>query len=114
MSHSFLRPIIPVIQDSVTRGAIERLVTWIMAVPMQGHINTDLEVTLTASSATTVITDPRLSIHTVILWMPLTANAAAEIAAGGMYVSSRDSETATITHANNAQTDRDFVFSLVG
>lgn len=72
------------------------------------------EVTLTASSATTVVTDSRISSDSVITFMPITANAAAEIGAGGMYVSLRAGGTFTITHANNAQTDRDFEYAING
>lgn len=114
MSHAFIRPTIPSTGVAAVDTAIRIMLDWIMRGIMQGHMNTDLEVTLTANAATTVITDPRLSIHTVILFCPLTANAAAEIGAGTLYVSARDSETATLTHANNAETDRDFVLSLVG
>jgi hypothetical protein len=44
--------------------------------------------------------------------MPTTANAAAEIGNGTIYVSSRGKQTATITHANNSQTDRTFAYAL--
>jgi hypothetical protein len=114
VSHTFLRPHIPPTGIAAVDTAIRIFLDWIMRGMMQGHINTDLEVTLTANQTTTVITDPRLSVHTVIGFCPLTANAAAEIGAGTLYVSARSSETATLTHANNAQTDRDFVLSLVG
>ena len=65
-------------------------------------------VTLTASTATTVVSDRRAGVDSVITFMPKTANAAAEIGAGSMYVSARGDESFTITHASNAQTDRDW------
>ena len=65
-------------------------------------------VTLTASSATTVVSDAKVSQQSRIFFFPTTANGAAELGAGGMYVSSKGDKTFTITHANNAQTDRTF------
>lgn len=65
-------------------------------------------VTLTANSATTVVSDAKVSQQSRIFFFPTTANGAAEIGAGGMYVSSKGDKTFTITHANNAQNDRTF------
>lgn len=65
-------------------------------------------VTLAQLSATTVVTDERVSAASIINFMPTTANAATEIAT--MYVSSRGDKTFTITHANNAQSDRTFEY----
>lgn len=80
----------------------------------QGKSDAAGSVTLGASVATTDVTDPRVGADSVITFMPKTANAAAEIGAGGMYVSSRGDGAFTITHANNAQTDRDFEYSISG
>lgn len=71
-------------------------------------------VTLTASVASTAVTDYRVGINTVILFEPTTANAAAEIGNGTMYVSSKGKQTFTITHANNAQVDRTFNYAVIG
>ena len=74
------------------------------------------ELTLTANAASTTITDIRISPQSVIVWHPRTANAAAEMAAGTMYITDANigNGTATVTHANNAQTDRDFRLAIVG
>lgn len=74
------------------------------------------EVTLTASVASTTVTDIRVSPQSVIVWHPRTANAAAEMAAGTMYVTDANMANGsfTITHANNAQTDRDFRYAVIG
>lgn len=80
---------------------------------MRGKTNNIGEVTLTPSQATTVVTDPKAGIDSHIDFMPLTENAATEYV-GGMYVSSQGKETFTITHANNAQTDRDFRYVITG
>lgn len=87
---------------------------------MQGRSNNASSVTLTANSATTVVQVPKnkLGQNTLIFFMPQTANAATEFGAGSMYVSSRDiladPPTFTITHVNNAQTDRTFGYIIVG
>lgn len=70
-------------------------------------------VTLTAGGTTTVVPNLGASAQTYPFFVPLTANAAAEIGAGTMYVSSRGFRTFTITHANNAQVDRTFGYQLV-
>lgn len=74
------------------------------------------ELTLTANAATTAVTDIRVSPQSVIVWHPRTANAAAELAAGTMYVTDANmgNGTFTVTHANNAQTDRDFRYAIIG
>jgi hypothetical protein len=74
------------------------------------------ELTLTASAATTAVTDIRVSPQSVIVWHPRTANAAAELAAGTMYITDANmgSGTFTVTHANNAQTDRHYRYACIG
>lgn len=83
-----------------------------------GKTNNVHSVTLTASQASTTVTLAAglLGKDTVILFSPITANAAAEIGNGTMYLSSRDvlNNTFTVTHANNAQTDRTFSYVLIG
>lgn len=85
---------------------------------MGGKTDNTGSLTLTANSATTTYTlaEGRLSNDTVVLLSPTTANAATEFAAGTLYVSSVDAANnqITITHVNNAQTDRTFDFVLVG
>ena len=81
---------------------------------MRGKTNNVAEVTLTASAASTVVTNLVAGPDSCILFMPLTANAAAAMAAGTMYVSAQDKQEFTITHANNAQTDRSFRYIVVG
>ena len=82
----------------------------------RGKIECVTELTLTAGAATTQIKDERLSIQSVVSFDPKTANAAAEKAAGTMYVltANRTDGTWTITHANNGQTDRSFQVSIIG
>lgn len=80
-----------------------------------GKMNVTLDVTLAPNAASTVVSDPRIGAGSLIsLAMPLTANAAAERANGTAIVASRGKQTATITHANNAQTDRNFRLAIIG
>jgi hypothetical protein len=74
------------------------------------------EFTLTANVASSVLTDSRISKQSVIVWHPRTANAAAEMAAGTMYITDANmgTGTATVAHANNAQTDRQFRYAVIG
>lgn len=71
-------------------------------------------VTLTASAASTAVTDANFAAASVPLFTATTANAAAEIGAGTMYVSARANGSFTITHANNAQVDRTFLYIIHG
>jgi len=93
---------------------------------MKGKTNNTGEVTLAAGVALTDVTLSKgdLSPTTVVSFMPTTANAAAEVGAGTMYVSSVNAAAVSssgiaaysyrIVHANNAQTDRIFKFLLIG
>jgi hypothetical protein len=71
------------------------------------------DVTLTANAATTVVSVLAMAASAHVFFSPRTANAAAEIGAGTMYVSARSKWSFTITHANNAQTDRTFSYQIV-
>ena len=78
----------------------------------QGKTANTGTVTLTASQATTVLDHPGFDSGMGVFFSPLTANAAAEM--DGMYISARTKDQFTITHANNAEADRNFVYIVVG
>lgn len=86
----------------------------------RGKLNCLLEFTITPNAATTVITEadtPGAGIigeDSCILPMPLTANAATELAAGTFRVTQQGVGTATFGHANNAQADRTFRLAIIG
>jgi hypothetical protein len=82
----------------------------------RGKVNASIDATLTANAATTTLVDARFASTSVLLFDPLTAHAATELAAGTMYVlaANRTNGSATITHANNAQTDRTFRVLIIG
>ena len=79
---------------------------------LTGKFNNTGEVTLTANAASTTVTDSRATAFSCIGFMPTTSNAAT--AKQTMYVSTRSNGSFVITHANNAQTDKSFVYSLQG
>ncbi len=93
--------------EAVHRRQLARAVNQAMV----GHTNTSMFVTLTASAATTLITDARISIQTCVILMPQTADAAAALAT--TYVTCAKG-VATINHANNTQTDRTFTVAIQG
>jgi hypothetical protein len=82
----------------------------------RGKINATGSVTLTPNATSTVITDARLSIDSFVEFDPMTANAAAEKAAGSLYAATagRGNGEWTVTHTNNAQTDRTFKYLIIG
>ena len=87
-----------------------------------GRSNATGVVTLAASTTTTTVspTDPvhagaqTVAPQSAVLLFPKTAHAAAELAAGGCYISAVGKQTFTVTHANNAQTDRAIFYLAVG
>jgi hypothetical protein len=79
-----------------------------------GRSNAVGSVTLAASAATTTVTDDNCAAASVPVLVPTTAHASAEIGAGTIYISAVANKSFTISHANNAQTDRTFIYALVG
>lgn len=79
-----------------------------------GRLNVVGELTLDANAASTVFNDPLFAVGAAPLLIPTTANAAAEIGAGTIYLSNRAAGSFTYTHANNAQTDRTFLYVRIG
>lgn len=77
----------------------------------QGKTNNVLDVTLSASTTTTTVTDPRIGPYSVPLCMPTTANAQA---IAMPYRSDNTSGSMTLTHASDANTDKTFKVVLVG
>lgn len=79
---------------------------------LKGRMNCTGSVTLTANAASTVVSDNQFNSDQVPLLIPTTANAAAAIAT--TYVSARAGGSFTLTHANNAQTDKSFLYVRIG
>lgn len=84
---------------------------------IKGKLNSFGTVTLTHDAASTTVANALVSKTSVILLMPQTAHAAAELGNGTAYIAPADivSETSfKITHANNSQTDRTFGYIILG
>lgn len=100
------------LSQAASRTWVRRIVEVVNGV-LGGKLNAVASVTLAASAATTTVTDARISPFSFIGFSPLTANAAAEIGNGTLYVSAQTSGSCTLTHANNAQTDRNLTLLIV-
>ena len=81
---------------------------------MQGRSNAAGSASLAAGAASTTVTAPNCAPGAQVFLCPRTPHAAAELAAGGCYVSAVLSGSFTITHANNSQTDRTFSYVCLG
>ena len=79
---------------------------------VEGRHNAFGSLTLTPAATTTVVVHPNCGLESVVLLSPRTANAAAAVAT--TYVSLIERGQFTLTHANNAQVDRDFDYSVAG
>ena len=82
----------------------------------RGQANTGGLFTLTANVASTTMTDDRISVDATVVLVPTTANAAAELGNGTLYMSEtgRMNGALTISHSNNAQTDRTYRIVIIG
>ncbi len=80
----------------------------------KGRSNAVGSVTLAASAASTTVTAKNCAAGSVVLFSPLTAHAAAEAAAGTLYVSAVTNGAFTLAHANNTQNDRTFGYVCLG
>ncbi|MGH7239985.1 MAG: hypothetical protein ACREHG_07955 [Candidatus Saccharimonadales bacterium] len=81
---------------------------------MRGRGNNVSQVTLTANAGTTVVTDNNFQSQMGVWLSATTANAAAELGSGTIYVSAKQKGQFTLTHANNAQTDRTYDYQVLG
>jgi len=85
---------------------------------LRGKMNSVGTFTLGANTASTmVVTTPGLiTPNSVIAYYPKTANAAANFADGAMFLSTVDpaNDRFTLTHTNDANTDKTFQFAVLG
>lgn len=80
---------------------------------IMGRSNAVGAVTLTAGATTTTVARSTISKDAVVMLFPMTANAAAALATT-YATTSVSGGSFTITHANNAQTDRNFQYVVLG
>jgi hypothetical protein len=100
--------------NAYQRGVQLKAITTAVRGLMQGRSNNVINVTLTENTTTTTVTDSRITFCSAILLQPTTANAAAALATTYISETGRLNGSVTITHANNAQTDRTFKAVIVG
>jgi hypothetical protein len=79
-----------------------------------GRSNAVGTVTLATGSATTIVADKNCAAGSTPLLTPTTANAAAEIGNGTMFVSAVANGSFTISHANSATSGRTFLYAIHG
>jgi hypothetical protein len=105
------RPLVPedLADSKQHRKALARAVNS----ALRGQSNNSLMVTLGVSVPTTTVVDARISLQTACHLAPMTADAAAEVAAGALFVVPQAGE-AVINHRNAATVDRTFIMSLHG
>lgn len=72
------------------------------------------QVTLTANSATTTLSDRRIGLNSKVVFSATTANAAAELGGTAFYHNAPGDGTVVLNHANNANTDRILDYIIAG
>lgn len=78
----------------------------------EGRSNACGSFTVTESAATTVVTAPNCSPDSKVFLQATTANAAAEVGSGTIYVSAVAQGSFTVTHANSATAGRTFYYRI--
>jgi hypothetical protein len=81
---------------------------------VQGRSNAVGSVSLTPSATSTVVQAVNCAPGATPILTAMSANAAAEIKNGTLWISAVSNGSFTITHANNAQTDRTFAWAAYG
>ena len=79
-----------------------------------GRSNASGSVTLAAGATSTTVAADNCGPQSAVFLFPKTVNAAAALAAGSTFISSVGKQQFTISHANNAQTDRSFFYVCLG
>ncbi len=80
----------------------------------EGRSNAVGSFTLKPSAGSTTVTAPNCGAASTVLAFAKTANAAAEIGNGTMYIGTVNNGSFVVTHANNAQADRTFLYVTLG
>tara|TARA_R100000781_G_scaffold113504_1_gene82121 strand:- start:695 stop:1024 length:330 start_codon:yes stop_codon:yes gene_type:complete len=79
---------------------------------LDGKLNSTGTITLRASQTTTTLSDARIGVNSVILFMPTTANGLT--ASNTLYVSARADKSCTLTHASDSATDQTLSYVVIG
>lgn len=105
---------LPVAETGLSETEHRRLLAKKINSILGGKMNAVTTLTLTANVATTTLTDNRITPKSFIGLQPLTANAATALATTYVLVANQVNSSAILTHANNAQTDRNFNVIIIG
>jgi hypothetical protein len=108
---AFLRMLLIVLVDQID---YIRRATIVLRGVLDGKTNNVGDITLTASSTTTTLTDPLITVNSCIVFMPTTANAGAALQDGAFYVTIAAHGSATLTHTSNSNDDKSFTYVVVG
>jgi len=79
-----------------------------------GRSNATGTVTLTVSATSTTVTDQNCAVGTVPILVPTTADAAAALSTTYIPAATILNGSFVITHANNSQADRTFLYAFQG
>lgn len=92
-----------------------RLLSTCVRLLLQGKLNIVQSVTLTNSATSTTVADPLCTPSSHIVFDPLSSDAAAELAAGTLYVAEADRTSGSfiITHSSGTST-RSYRYTLIG
>lgn len=80
----------------------------------QGRSNASGSFTVTENADTTTVLAPACAAGSSVLITPSTANGAAELGAGTIYVSTVSAGSFIVTHANSATAGRTFFYVCLG
>lgn len=98
-------------------GSTPRDISRAVNAALTGKVNCFGSVTLVHGAASTTVTNQFVGTNSIILLMPQTAHAAAELQNGTIYIKPGDYVVGTsfkITHANDANTDKTFGYVILG
>ena len=85
-----------------------------MAVELDLLVNAFGRFTCDLNQATTTVVAVNCAPDSEVFLQAVTANAAAEVGAGTIYVSAKAQGSFTVTHANSATADRTFAYRIGG
>ncbi len=80
----------------------------------EGRSNAKGQFTCALNQATTTVDAPNCGEESEVFLQALTANAAAEVGAGTIYVSAKSVGSFVVTHANSATANRTFAYGIQG
>jgi hypothetical protein len=94
-------------------GGDQRAVAEVVRGVMDGKTNNTGSITLAVGSAvTTTLTDQRIGVDSVIVFVP--ASAAANADATRVYASAQGQGTATVNHAANVTANKTYRYAVIG